>query len=528
MRDECVRSAVRTRSLSPHRQQFVSRPASSVSDIRSVSDMGSSKRSHKDKERSRSKRSRSRSADREERRSRKDGRHEERRDMSDDGPEEGEITPEHENQREDVSLSIEETNKLRAKLGLKPLEDESSKGADGDDSYDKRPEVFVKTDNISDKLEAEKVRERIAVVKEKRKFADKLRATKALADSDSEDDVVSWVQKSRDLERQKADQKAKELEERDREMERQQEEEISRQRAYRQEHLTGLTVAHSIDSVKEGSQVILTLRDTEVLEDRKDDVLENVNLVDDEKAAENVINRKKGLNNYNPYDLGEDGEGKNLLSKYDETIDGKAEHKFRIGSSYIDQVQDKLKSMREAATNGKVHLSLEDVGIRGFASEFYTEEEMQKFKKPKKVRKKQTLRKRAVTDDIVPESSAASSSDLGSRSNTKPEPTIAIEEPAVKEEKATGKKLLDADQILQQVEKMETDDVDDDLSGIAVDDDAEKELQEALERARKLRDKTMSGEQKVEELARKNNGQNGGRGHGQQQPRLCHRFQRNQ
>lgn len=468
--------------------------------------MGSSKRSHKEKDRSRTKRSRSRSASRErqDRRGRKEGRHEERRDLSDDGPEEGEITPEHENQREDVSLSIEETNKLRAKLGLKPLEDDSSKGADGDDSYDKRPEVFVKTDNISDKLEAEKVRERISVVKEKRKFAEKLRSTKALADSDSEDDVVSWVQKSRELETHKAAEKAKELEERDREMERQQEEEMRRQRAYRQEDLKGLTVAHSIDSVKEGSQVILTLRDTDLLEDGKDDVLENVNLVDNEKAAENVINRKKGLNNYNPYDVGEDGEGKNLLSKYDETIDGKAEQKFKIGSSYIDEVQERLKSMREAATNGKVHMSLEDVGIRGFASEFYTEQEMQKFKKPKKVRKKQTLRKRDVSDDIVPDSAPApSSSDLGSRSKSKPEPTAAVPEPAVKEEKSTGKKLLDADQIMQQVEKMETDDVDDDLSGIVVDDDAEKELQEALERARKLRDKTKSEEQKVEELARR-------------------------
>lgn len=466
--------------------------------------MGSSKRSHKD--RTRGKRSRSRSGSRErsghDRKGRKETRNTEaERREADDEPEEGEITPEHDVRGEEVSLSIAETNKLRAKLGLKPLEDDSAKAADGDDSYDKRPEVFVKTDNISDKIEAEKVKERVSVVREKRKYAEKLRATKALADSDSDEDVVSWVDRQRELEKRKAEQKAKELEELDQEMERQQEQEDRKQRAYRQEHLKGLTVAHAVDAVKEGSQVVLTLRDRDILEEDAD-VLENVNLVDDEKAAENVINRKKGLNDYNPYDLGEDGLGKGMLSKYDETIAGKAQQKFTIGSNAMDDVQQKIKAMREAATSGKVLFSLEDGGVRAFASEFYTEEEMLKFKKPKNVRRKQTLRKRNTADDIVP-SAVLSSGDSGSRTKAQPPNPDEDPIPKIKENENSAKKKVDTNLILREVEKMDTDETEEDLSGVTIDDEAENELQEALERARKLKEKTKSAEAKLEEFARK-------------------------
>lgn len=400
-------------------------------------------------------------------------------------------------------MSIAETNKLRAKLGLKPLEDDSAKPADGDDSYDKRPEVFVKTENISDKIEAEKVKDRIAVVREKRKYAEKLRSTKTLADSDSDEDVVSWVEKQRELEKKKAEQKAKELEELDREIERQQEQESRIQRAYRQEHLKGLTVAHSVDTVKEGTQVVLTLRDKDILGEENEDVLENVNLVDDEKAAENVINRKRGINDYNPYDLGEDGEGKGMLSKYDETITGKVKQKFTIGSTAMDDVQQKIKAMREAATSGKTLFSLEDSGVKSFASEFYTEEEMLKFKKPKKVRKKQTLRKRNTADDILPDSSTTLTSDLGSRTKAEVPDSEKAEKPKTAEKISSTKKIIDTNLILREVEKMETDDGEEDLSAILVDDEAEKELQEALERARKLKEKAKSEDAKLEEFARK-------------------------
>ena len=465
--------------------------------------MGSSKRSHKD--RSRGKRSRSRSGSRErsghDRKARRNSEAE-KRESVDDEPEEGEITPEHDARGEEVSLSIAETNKLRAKLGLKPLEDGSEKAADGDDSYDKRPEVFVKTDNISDKIEAEKVKERVSVVREKRKYAEKLRSTKTLADSDSEEDVVSWVEKQRELEKRKAEQKIKELDELDQELERVHEQESRQQRAYRAEHLKGLTVAHSVDAVKEGSQVVLTLRDKDVLEEENEDVLENVNIVDNEKAAENVINRKKGLNDYNPYDLGDDGQDKSMLSKYDETIGGKVQQKFTIGTSAMDDVQQKIKAMREAATKGKVLISLEDTGVRGFASEFYTEEEMLKFKKPKKVRKRQTLRKRNTADEIVSQPSATSASaDSGSRVKSDVQSQDEGAKPQVAE--CSTMRKVDTSQILHDVVKMETDETEEDLSNVIVDDEAEKELQEALERARKLKEKTKSAEAKQEEFARK-------------------------
>ncbi|XP_076341823.1 U4/U6.U5 tri-snRNP-associated protein 1-like [Tachypleus tridentatus] len=94
-------------------------------------------------------------------------------------------------------------SKLRAKIGLKPLQlQEEIPGleqADGDNDGEEedRKEVFVKTENISDKKKEETMREKLKIQKEKRKIADKLSKTKGLGESDSEgEDVLSWVKKS--------------------------------------------------------------------------------------------------------------------------------------------------------------------------------------------------------------------------------------------------------------------------------------------------------------------------------------------
>lgn len=57
--------------------------------------------------------------------------------------------------------------------------------------------------------------------------------------------------------------------------------ERKRQR-YTEKNLKGLKVDHDMDSFNEGKSVILTLKDTGVLEE-DDDVLVNVNMLDDER-----------------------------------------------------------------------------------------------------------------------------------------------------------------------------------------------------------------------------------------------------
>ena len=430
-------------------------------------------------------------------------------------------------------LSIEETNKLRISLGLKPLEVDAPSSVksssadlkDGRVAPMKTEEVFVKTENISEKLEAEKIRERVRVQKEKRFIQSRLRAIKPLGyESDEEDDdALAWIEKSRELEKQKAQAKARELEEMDEEIQRQEEEKIliQRQNAYREKDLRGLTVGHSLDMIKEGTQVILTLRDVDLLdEDAHEDILENVNILDEEKAAENVLNKKLGKRDYNPYDDGPDGAGVNLLSKYDETIDGKKKETFKLGASVEEEISHRLKKGQEEIVSDRgisldtgVSGSLQplkslDTGVSGslqplkFASEYYTEEEMKMFRKPRRI-KKGSIRKRIVEEEDLAPSLPVSTS--GSTSESTPgDPDFGSRN---RRSKLEGSELLDTDENsngkvaskvasdkpASKISLMDIDNEDNepavDVSGVIVEDDAEEELQVALEKARRLKER---------------------------------------
>lgn len=103
-----------------------------------------------------------------------------------------------------VSLSIEETNKLRAKLGLKPLEVDSAPRDDPNKIKDDLGEFYHKPAlNNNDKIKAQKLRERIGTQKEKRQIETNLSRTKALGECDSDDDTHAWITKSRQLEEEK-------------------------------------------------------------------------------------------------------------------------------------------------------------------------------------------------------------------------------------------------------------------------------------------------------------------------------------
>lgn len=103
------------------------------------------------------------------------------------------------------SLSIEETNKLRAKLGLKPLEVRGDTDKDGKRKDDYGEFYHKPATNIADKQRQEKLKAKIADHREKRSLENKLAKTKALGESDSDDDVTSWVYKNRKLQSDKRD-----------------------------------------------------------------------------------------------------------------------------------------------------------------------------------------------------------------------------------------------------------------------------------------------------------------------------------
>lgn len=256
--------------------------------------------------------------------------------------------PNHSSTQQSVeSLSIEETNKLRAKLGLKPLVvgtsnvGTSSKDRSDGLKKDDLGEFYHKpAENIKDKNQQEKIRSKLAEIREKRQIHNKLSSVKTLAESEDEDDLALWVDKSRKKEQMKkeAEKRAKMLEELDAQfgisdfMESENREKMKHK--YTEKDLKGLTVQHDVDTFDEEKTVILTLKDQGVL-DEDDDVLVNVNMIDDERYKKNIDNKKKKTA-YNPYEdseFDEEGnyQGKSLLGKYDEEIDGAKKETFRIG-----------------------------------------------------------------------------------------------------------------------------------------------------------------------------------------------------
>ncbi|PNH09997.1 1,4-Dihydroxy-2-naphthoyl-CoA synthase, peroxisomal [Tetrabaena socialis] len=105
----------------------------------------------------------------------------------------------------EVSLSIEETNKLRISLGLKPLslDQGNSKEAKERENHEakKREQAEVQADEL---------RKKIIDAKEKRVTEAKLRSVKTLgADDEDGGDMAAWVEKNRKLEQERTEEAAR-------------------------------------------------------------------------------------------------------------------------------------------------------------------------------------------------------------------------------------------------------------------------------------------------------------------------------
>ncbi|XP_041093970.1 LOW QUALITY PROTEIN: U4/U6.U5 tri-snRNP-associated protein 1, partial [Polyodon spathula] len=394
-----------------------------------------------------------------------------KKEKTDDGAEE---VPGPKSASGDASLSIEETNKLRARLGLKPLELNEAKKAP---------------------------------VKPERLLNQKLGKVKTLAEDDPWlDDTAAWVERSRKMAKEKelADKRAKMLEEMDVEfgISSLVDEEFGKGRKenYSSKDLKGLTVQHKIDSFQEGQTVILTLQDKG----------ESTEEAAGRSARLPSVCLSVSLSTSKPYAEEEDFlissplafqlKHKSVLSKYDEEIDGEKKRSFRLEAGgqadgswerELQQIRDTLQSQAQ---------SLDGPGLR-LASEYYTPDEMVTFKKTKrcvkKIRKKE---KPLKVEELLPLVAEAQSEDFGSRSRGRGRRRGSDADDRVEERKASAPSQLSDD---TRVEKMEISDEDDFEApeGVAIEEDeAELELQAQLEKQRKLRQKQLlkdSGEKVV-------------------------------
>ena len=182
----------------------------------------------------------------------------------------------------DIALSVDETNKLRADLGLKPLDEQK---------VDEAKENWLKEEaQRTESAAADELKKKLEKAKNKRELNKKSKK-KSIAqearDAGEEMSAADWVRHNKqvvDARAAEAQAKADMFDEADEEA------------AYEASDLSGLKVAHQTSELKDGSTVILTLKDESILQGTGDqinlakyeDELENVNLKDTQMAKRNT------------------------------------------------------------------------------------------------------------------------------------------------------------------------------------------------------------------------------------------------
>lgn len=445
---------------------------------------------HKHKERERRKRSREREKTRD-----RDGRSRSTKDTESRKIKKEKMDPEFEqsiapkSSGGDSSLTIEETNKLRAKLGLKPLELHTSKTECGT----KEDPVAAAIINPLILRQQQELREKLAAAKEKRMLNQKLGKVKSLGEDELWlDDTAAWIERSRKLqaEKDKAEKRAKLLAEMDEEfgVSNLVEEEFGQKKAYSSQDLQGLTVEHNLEAFTEGKSVILTLKDKGVLDEDEADVLVNVNMIDKERADKNVELKKKRPE-YKPYEEEESVDDmvvlrhKSVLSKYDEEIDGEKKKSFRLesGGTADGSWEKELQNIRETLHNQAQSLDLPAMKI---ASEYFTPDEMVSFKKTKRRVKKIRKKDKSLTDELMLMKPDTRKNDFGSRVRGRGRKRVGSDD---EEHEVTLKAAMPQSDDVR-VESMDISDEEGLGSpGVVEEDDLETELHKQLEKSRRLK-----------------------------------------
>ncbi|KAK6528265.1 hypothetical protein TWF281_009512 [Arthrobotrys megalospora] len=332
------------------------------------------------------------------------------------------------------SISIEETNQLRIAMGLKPLKVDTatSKPDEDDNSFDAQ-ERRAAENWKKHQAEEERKKRRLEIKEQLRKGQERAERErklegKGLADDSDEDDAKAWIKGAKKRQKKALLQIEKDLRERE-------EEEARLRKDYTSKDLAGLKVGHDLSELGETVDgTVLTLKDSEILGgDDEGDELENAGLVEREKLKER-LDLKKRKPDYNPYGDDEDAEGE-ILSKYDDEIDPNKKRKFFVlddtGSTAAPPPKSIQRQQAISEKLKKIPISLDILKPAGEEQSDYIDPSTIKVKKPKK-KKARTQRRVAEEDDdiFLPEdvaingSSNATSSggamNLDSTTETKP------------------------------------------------------------------------------------------------------------
>ncbi|WQF81684.1 Putative SNU66/SART1 family protein [Colletotrichum destructivum] len=318
------------------------------------------------------------------------------------------------------AATIEETNRIRVSLGMKPLpvpgaaptqsqrDNSASDDEDAPSTLESRSaQAYENYQKVRDAEAAKRKREeRAAAAKREREAAQRhaILEGKSLGEAEDADvDAKAWLKAQK--KRQKAIDKARKLEE----------EQAAAEAAalaaveYTSKDLAGVKVAHELDNFLDGDEQILTLKDATIDQNEEEgDELENMDLRAKEKLQEN-LDLKKKKPAYDVFAAADEGAERGILAQYDDEIYGKKGKKFTLdGSGAIAELGDILGAPEKSKKLQNIDLD----AIQDTPTSDYLDISEIKVKKPKKKKSKSTRQKPVDEDDIFPIDTAPTGDDM--------------------------------------------------------------------------------------------------------------------
>ncbi|KAJ0167653.1 U4/U6.U5 tri-snRNP-associated protein snu66 [Colletotrichum tanaceti] len=308
------------------------------------------------------------------------------------------------------AATIEETNRIRVSLGMKPLpvpgaaptqsqrDNSASDDEDAPSTLESRSaQAYENYQKVRDAEAAKRRREeRAAAAKREREAAQRhaILEGKSLGEAEDADvDAKAWLKAQK--KRQKAIDKARKLEE----------EQAAAEAAalaaveYTSKDLAGVKVAHELDNFLDGDEQILTLKDATIDQNEEEgDELENMDLRAKEKLQEH-LDLKKKKPAYDVFAAADEGAERGILAQYDDEIYGKKGKKFTLdGSGAITALGDILGAPEKSKKLQNIDLD----ALQDAPTSDYLDISEIKVKKPKKKKSKSTRQKPVDEDDIFP------------------------------------------------------------------------------------------------------------------------------
>ncbi|BBN19255.1 U4/U6.U5 tri-snRNP-associated protein 1 [Marchantia polymorpha subsp. ruderalis] len=356
--------------------------------------------------------------------------------------------------------------------------------------------------------------ERIAKMREERQRANAEQRSSAKK-RDPQDDIMSWVNKSRMLEQQKkrdemekAARMAKILSEQDVEEDADDSGDELRSSGYGGKDLAGLKVRHGLDKVMEGGAVVLTLKDVNVLDgddvNEATDELENIEMAQQiaREDAYKAAKKKTGVYE-DKFNNDINAAPRTILPQYDDIVKDEGVVLDETGG-INEESKKRLEEARLRLEGVSAKVSLH--GIMNIASDYFTQEDMLQFRKPKK-KKKLRKKDKLDLDELEAEAVAAGlgRDDLGSRNSEARREKKQLDDQAQADARKAAydnalRKGQDASRILKEESMPQAMDVDETelpVFGGEEEDDLYKSLDKARQAALKKQREAGGGPQAI-------------------------------